>query len=202
MNTLASFKVRNMDAFNEYELRAVSAVNVGGQERRCGPALYVLSRTYAELGSLVGGLVAAYRRANPVFIHNMATDDMNFLRTFWSPTPRVVDDGSAPDCNGNPLGRSFRYAAGTDPRRGQTPRNRRSVHSGVCSVATIPKTWEGAGNWLEAGPTLALPCPAIRCEGPASQGTILSAARCLVITLDASATRTAPPPISLHAMKL
>lgn len=115
--TLANFKVPSKDPYNPWEITSVSAMNSLGQKRVCGPALFVMSRTYAEMAELVASLVSAYRRANPVYIHNMATEHMDFLKTFWSPTPRpAYDPTGGADCNGFPIGNWHRYASGTDPR--------------------------------------------------------------------------------------
>jgi hypothetical protein len=108
---------RNTPMFkNREEGRIVHAYKSPGQERMSGPALFVLTRTYLELSDLVLGLVGTYGRVNPMFTYNMATEDSKFLRTFWGPTPRPAYNGSGPDCNGNSLGFSHRYASGVDAR--------------------------------------------------------------------------------------
>jgi hypothetical protein len=165
IDTTSNFKVPSKDPFNSLEVINVGTFNTTGQKRQCGPALYVLSRTYAELAELVAGLVCAYRRANPVFIHNMATEHSGLLKTFWSPTPRPAYDASGgPDCNGNPLGQWTRYAAGTDPKVDRVQRDwfsrslaeatepsnvpsQRRVVRRYYPEDTIAGRWDVAGGW-------------------------------------------------------
>jgi hypothetical protein len=86
---------------------------------KCGPAIYVLTRTHGEIQALIDRLSVTLQYSNPMFAHNLANGDYAFLNGFFDSNLYDAKAASAgpPDCHGyRQPGVFHRYATGRGPQ--------------------------------------------------------------------------------------